>query len=444
MRTQTICLTLAIVVLCSTAPAQWARLPIYVSEQSIVTVGTNLYVVALEHGNAILLRSGDNGNHWDTLSVVAFPGGRSYPPYWGRLIAVDTILVTEVYHGQRSFIVRSTDGGRTWIDTAHVTEVLRQFLQVGSRLYSFSGGTYSGDSGKDTVRIRSSTNRGMTWDTVRQSAPLKGLFGQVLSKGALVFCSMLDEGLFSCTPSEEGWVWTLSSWGTKSAVSALELLGDTLFCVVSWPSGSSNSMYRSIDDGKTWIQAGSGLEMDGAVPSIPSLWSFRGLLFAASESGLFVSNNRGDSWRFWGEGLPRDPFAAYHSFPYCRVRSMAFSDSFAFIGSNDSLWRRPLSEMTTSVSFSSSQLPVAFDLKQNYPNPFNPSTTIRYGLPHKSAVQLTVFNTLGQQVATLVQGDQEAGYHEVRFDASGLSSGVYFYRLQAGDFTQTKRLMLLK
>lgn len=57
---------------------------------------------------------------------------------------------------------------------------------------------------------------------------------------------------------------------------------------------------------------------------------------------------------------------------------------------------------------------------------------------------MTVFNTLGQQVATLVQGDQEAGYHEVRFDASGLSSGVYFYRLQAGDFVSTKKLLLLK
>jgi len=89
-------------------------------------------------------------------------------------------------------------------------------------------------------------------------------------------------------------------------------------------------------------------------------------------------------------------------------------------------------------------LPMAFALDQNYPNPFNPSTTIRYGLPHKSAVQLTVYNTLGQQVATLVQGEEEPGYHEVKFDATKLSSGVYFYRLEAGNFVQTKKLVVLR
>ncbi len=92
----------------------------------------------------------------------------------------------------------------------------------------------------------------------------------------------------------------------------------------------------------------------------------------------------------------------------------------------------------------SPEMPGEFRLDQNYPNPFNPSTTIRYGLPHKTAVQLTVYNTLGQSVSTLVNGEQEAGYHEVKFEGSGLSSGVYFYRLRAGDFVETKRLLLLR
>jgi formylglycine-generating enzyme len=89
-------------------------------------------------------------------------------------------------------------------------------------------------------------------------------------------------------------------------------------------------------------------------------------------------------------------------------------------------------------------IPKEFEVFNNFPNPFNPSTTIRYGMPARSHVSLAVFNALGQQVAVLQDGDQEAGYHEVRFDGSRLASGVYFYRLQAGDFVATKRLLLLK
>jgi hypothetical protein len=89
-------------------------------------------------------------------------------------------------------------------------------------------------------------------------------------------------------------------------------------------------------------------------------------------------------------------------------------------------------------------LPSEFRLLQNYPNPFNPSTTIRYGLPNRSHATLTVFNTLGQQVTVLENGEREAGYHEVRFDGSRLASGVYLYRLQAGSFVQTRKLLLLK
>jgi hypothetical protein len=83
-------------------------------------------------------------------------------------------------------------------------------------------------------------------------------------------------------------------------------------------------------------------------------------------------------------------------------------------------------------------------LLQNYPNPFNPSTTISYGLPQRSQVTLSVFNTLGQQVAQLVNGDMEAGYHEVKFDGGKLASGVYLYRMQAGRYVETKMLLLVR
>ncbi len=89
-------------------------------------------------------------------------------------------------------------------------------------------------------------------------------------------------------------------------------------------------------------------------------------------------------------------------------------------------------------------IPTTFVLDQNYPNPFNPATTIRYGLPHAAQVTLVVYNTLGQQVSSLVNEQQQAGYHEVKLENPGLASGVYFYRIQAGDFVATRKLLLLK
>jgi hypothetical protein len=91
-------------------------------------------------------------------------------------------------------------------------------------------------------------------------------------------------------------------------------------------------------------------------------------------------------------------------------------------------------------------------LMQNYPNPFNPATTISFGLPRRSHVELSIFNALGQKVSTLVNADIDGGYHQVRFDGTNLASGVYFYRINAQglskgsgqDFVQTKRLLLLK
>jgi len=98
----------------------------------------------------------------------------------------------------------------------------------------------------------------------------------------------------------------------------------------------------------------------------------------------------------------------------------------------------------TQIKQQGSQIPMTYELKQNYPNPFNPSTTIRYALPTRSHVTLTVYNTLGQQVATLVSGEQEAGFHEAVFDASGLASGVYLYRLTAGSYVEALKLVVVR
>ncbi len=89
-------------------------------------------------------------------------------------------------------------------------------------------------------------------------------------------------------------------------------------------------------------------------------------------------------------------------------------------------------------------LPLSFHLDQNYPNPFNPTTRIKFGLPKASDVIVDVYNILGQRVATVFNGRKPAGYHIVELDASRLASGVYIYRMKAGDFKAAKKLLLLK
>ena len=89
-------------------------------------------------------------------------------------------------------------------------------------------------------------------------------------------------------------------------------------------------------------------------------------------------------------------------------------------------------------------VPATFELLQNYPNPFNPSTRIKYAISEQTRVTLKVFNVIGQQVATLVDEVQSAGNYVAKFDAVGLSTGVYFYKLDAGSFTSVKKMVLVK
>ena len=136
------------------------------------------------------------------------------------------------------------------------------------------------------------------------------------------------------------------------------------------------------------------------------------------------------------------------------VYALAVSGTNLFAGtSQGGVWRRPLSEMITDVDPVASGLPHEFSLQQNYPNPFNPTTEIRYQTPEVSHVMLKVFDILGREVATLVDGIEEPGYHNVQWstDNGQLSSGVYFYRLTADPsirsghgFVDVKKLLFLK
>ncbi|HSP88127.1 MAG TPA: T9SS type A sorting domain-containing protein, partial [Ignavibacteriaceae bacterium] len=146
------------------------------------------------------------------------------------------------------------------------------------------------------------------------------------------------------------------------------------------------------------------------------------------------STNNGETWSQINEGIGNR-----------KILSLAISTDYIFAGTEGaSTWRRPLSEIITSAEQQENRLPDNFILQQNYPNPFNPSTTIRYSIPTSEFVTIKVYDVLGSEVATLINEEKPVGSYEVDFNASNLSSGIYFYTLQAGKFSETKKLILMK
>lgn len=112
-----------------------------------------------------------------------------------------------------------------------------------------------------------------------------------------------------------------------------------------------------------------------------------------------------------------------------------FSGGGGFLGGGDD-W--------LSAIYDEPIIPLEFMLMQNYPNPFNPGTTIEYALARPGHVRMEVFNILGQRLTVLVDEYLEAGYHKYTWNASGVPTGVYFYRIRSGDFEKTRKMLLLK
>ena len=100
--------------------------------------------------------------------------------------------------------------------------------------------------------------------------------------------------------------------------------------------------------------------------------------------------------------------------------------------------------ISTGVEEGNTEIPTEFLLSQNYPNPFNSSSTIRYSIPKSSLVTIKIFNSLGQELKNLINEEKTIGTYEIKWETVNLPSGVYFCRLQAGDFVQTRKMILMK
>lgn len=379
--------------------AQWTETSIpYGAYGSFAIKDSNLFVGAWHGG---VFRTTDNGDTWIDVST----GLTNH--FTGIIAAIGNNLVAGTQTGD---VFVSTNDGTTWVKSDSFQ--VNSLASNGTKIFA---GTYNGNG----VGVRISSD-GFSWtdtDTIGACYEVR----PTAVKGSLVFAGSYGCGLFRS--NNDGASWMNLPACPMTIVSALFVHGDDIYCA------DGTHVVRSSDDGTTWTEADSGL-------SGINLYAFASSgnnIFAGTwGGGVFLSTNRGVNWTSVNQGLGESYIAG-----------LGVTGLYLF-ASNGVVYRRLLSEMITSVQQDNSTVPQKYSLEQNYPNPFNPSTTISYQLPTQNYVTLKVFDVLGREVTMLVNRVEEPGYKSVNFDASRLSSGMYYYRLQAGSFVETKKLLLLR
>ncbi len=421
MKTYTLA-TLALVLLGFHLPmqAQWVKTLSVIQDNggfdAFAVLGTNIFAGSERSG---VFRSTDNGISWAAVSS-GMPDS-----------AVFSLAVsgTNLFAGSYGGVFLSTNNGTTWTGASNRLGI--SFVGAlavspdGAGRTNLFAGSYGG--------VYLSTNNGTSWTVVDTVYGDEGIHSLLVS-GTNIFAvygpektisPYSTEGLLLSTDSGTSWR-EVKPGLPDFAVSSVAVAGTNLFT-------GGIGVNRSTNNGTTWTVDTVGMGSTGVISFAVSGTN----VFAGTYSrGVFLSTNNHTSWTAVNSGLPIGN-SSY-------VRALTSMGTYLFAGTDDGVWRRPLSEMITSVEPAIRELPSVFLLSQNYPNPFNPTTTIRYTLPHRSHVTLTVYNTLGQKIAELINADTGAGYHEVKFDGSRLASGMYVYRLQAGDYLAAKKLILLK
>ena len=350
-----------------------------------------------------ILSSSDNGSTWSETQVIQAMSGVV-------LCATGSTFFISSYSSliPRYLIFLSSDRGNTWTATDTPKAYIKAFSVGENRIFIGGSLEHTGRVSSITHSIQLSTDGGASWagvasplDSVKNiknfSTDTLSLIRSLYSSGVHLFVGMESDN-FEKSPLDE-------------------------------PIANGGGLYHLIQNGSNWIFADSSF----IGRSVFGFAASGSTIFAATDSGVFRSSTNGTTWSDISSGMN-------HNY----VPSLFTSASYLFASTSYGLWKRPLLEITSVESGAIGNVPTTYSLSQNFPNPFNPSTVISYQLPRVSIVTLKVFDVLGQEVKTLKDGREDAGVHSVTFDARNLSSGVYFYRLHAGDFIETKKLLLLK
>ena len=373
-----------------------------------------------------------------------------------------------IFSGTNGGMVRSTQGGGSWLN---IDNGLGSYTNIRSVIFSpnylnqdgslicgtTSGGIFnSNDYGdqwtafpNDTLNIPGSpnvnsiisyldavwigTDKGVFYHRFEGSWYSKNL-GLPSASDTKVLSLIVKDGHFF-VGTEYG-VYKLSNqyWSEKNNgllntnVVALTYSGQYLIAVCA--QGSNEGVYISSDDGENWTYSFSV-----AFPT--SLLAIGQNIFVGSfGDGVWLSTNNGSTWNQINDGFAG---SAYY------VLSLASNEDDVFAGTNAAgVWKRPLSQIISDVDDERAISPLSYSLEQNYPNPFNPSTIISFSIPVEAFVSLRVFNSIGEEAANLVNETKPAGNYSVSFYAGRLPSGIYFYKIAAGDFIQTRKMMLVK
>jgi hypothetical protein len=389
-----------------------------------------------------VFRSTNNGNDWTRINS-GFPS--SYFCVYSLTASPNKAGGTDVFAGTWGSIYLSTNNGTSWRMIDNGLTAVRDIAVIPA----------SGNTGSSTVYaattlsfdfwnwsvygggISYTTNYGSTWTSING-----GLMNEDVTSLAVIGGHLFagtDYGVHRLDDSGTSWkriglentsVSTLAGDDSGLFAGAINKADDWSVDIryghgVWGTSNNGMSWYNSFDPYVT------NLDIHDLV--LVSDGSGGSNLFAGTSGGVFLSTDHGKSWTPVNTGLT-DIY----------VWSLAVSGTYLFAGAEcGGIWRRPLSEMIrTGVEECHPSLPGGYSLEQNYPNPFNPSTTIEFSIPHTDYVTLKVFDMAGREVAALVSSTLTPGSHEVTFDGTDFASGAYFCRLQAGSFTQTKKLIL--
>jgi len=184
----------------------------------------------------------------------------------------------------------------------------------------------------------------------------------------------------------------------------------------------------STDNGNTWTQSTFTYSNVNVI-----IFSSNGNIFVGTgENGVYQSIDNGSNWNQINTGLTNTS-----------INALVFdNNNYLYCGTNGSSVFRTVHPI--GIQNLSSEIPNSFSLQQNYPNPFNPSTQIEFSIPYNSYVKLTVFDIMGREISVLVNEKLNAGTYKADFDGSNLSSGIYFYKLEADGFTESRKMMLIK